>query len=155
MATPFRSSPVLIMRSWAPGIGRRADAAIGVVWCGSIVAERSAADRRRHGGLCADDDHVTRESGEAFDATATGVEPHQVLDADAGLAGEVDPGFDGKHGRARERRLRCPLAQARQLVRREADAVARPVPELVAMAGLGDDVSGDAVDGSTARTRPR
>jgi len=63
------------------------------------------------------------------------VDADQVLDPDARLALEVDAGLDREHRRARELDLGGALAQAGQLVGREADPVAGAVAELVAAAG--------------------
>src|SRR4051812_42808287 len=68
-----------------------------------------------------------------------------VLDADAEIAGEVDPGLD-REAHARNERLLLALDHVRRLVGGDADAVAGPVDELFAVARIGDDLTGGPVD---------
>ena len=74
-----------------------------------------------------DDQHVPREPRQALDPAGAGVEQDEVLDPDARLALEVDPGLDREDRRRRQRRVRRRAAQRRPLVRRQSDPVAQPV----------------------------
>ena len=68
-----------------------------------------------------------------------------ILDADAELAVEIDARFDGKH-HPRFERLVVPFDDVRWLVHLQAETVARPVDELLAVAGSLDDLPGRGVD---------
>src|SRR4029079_17863795 len=127
MATPLRSSPVLIMSfvgscgaaavwpSGAPGRGHRA-------WWHRIVA-----DARAGAGRSADDQHVPRKPRQELEAAGPGVEPDEVLDPDARLTFEVDPRFDAEDRRRRQRRVGRGPAQRGALVSGQPDAMAQPV----------------------------
>src|SRR5215469_5698924 len=72
---------------------------------------------------------------------------HQgVLDPDAAPAGQVDPGFDG-NGNPVSQCTGPPVPDDRGLVHLQADAVAEPVPEILVVTGVADQVTGGRVDG--------
>src|SRR5512132_4027262 len=108
MATPFRSSPVLIMSVlgswWTSGpAGRRARGrAVEIGWWHRIVADRSRAAGRR---LLPDDDEFARELRQPLDAASAPIEEDEVLDPDPGFSLEVDPRFDREHRLRRQRRI--------------------------------------------------
>ena len=68
-----------------------------------------------------------------------------VLDPDAELSGQVDAGLD-REAHARHQRLLLALDHVRRLVGGDADAVAGPVDELLAVPGLGDQPARGPVD---------
>src|SRR4029079_16126670 len=124
MATPLRSSPVLIM-SFVGSCGRRRggrrarrSAAI-VPWWLRIVAD---------GDLAADHHDLSREAGQVLERARPGVELDEVLDAHAGLAGEVDPWLHAEHRRRRQPHVERGSAQRWALVGCQPDPVAKPVP---------------------------
>src|SRR5436305_11091559 len=88
-----------------------------------MLADRDQilAERRQHLGLTVSDDH-------------------QVLDPDPAEALEVDARLDGDDVAGRERVARL-AREPRRLVHLEPDAVAEPVAELVAEAGVVDPVA--------------
>ena len=107
MATPFFSSPVLIMSGGLLGRRRRGR---GRAEAGGRfgVRPRIVADgpsRRRARPSARSDEHVARELRQALDPAGAGVEQDEVLDPDAGLALEVDPGLDREDRRRRQRRV--------------------------------------------------
>ena len=70
---------------------------------------------------------------------------HDVLDARAPRVAHVDPRLDAE-GVARHQRLGVGGDDVRLLVGLHADAVAGPMQERLAVAGIGDDVARDGVD---------
>src|SRR6266576_7133590 len=109
MATPLRSSPVLIIRGWAPGArraGRRGDRFFGL----PIVAE--------HPPSTADDERLAWKHRQPFDATRRGIKEDEVLDPDAGFALNVDPRLDREDRRRWQRHIRCEARERRCLVGR-------------------------------------
>src|SRR5689334_7022221 len=150
MATPFLSSPVLIMRSGLLGmsaggssLGRTRAPAGRSWWIGPIVADACPAS--------ADDDDVAREPRQSLNSASGDIEANEVLDPDAHLPLQVDAGLDREDGRAPQRRVGGPLTERWLLVRRQTDAVACPVAEMVAMPALGDDRASERVHRRTAR----
>ena len=115
----------------------------------------SASRRQRSGGArpmsAPDDEDLARELRQAGHAAGRRVERDQVLDAHAGLTLEIDARLDREDRRARQRRVGCGRAEARRLVRGQADPVPRPVAEVRAVAGGLDDRPGDRVDRVAAR----
>ena len=73
----------------------------------------------------------------------------EILDPHSQLAGNVDPRLDRHHLAGLEHVLGA-VRDARRLVDLEADTVAEPVAEALAVAGLLDDLAGDGVDRLTA-----
>src|SRR6185436_237386 len=145
MATPFLSSPVLIMRSGLLGVsaggsslGRTRAPAGRTWWIGPIVADARSASG-------SDDDDLARELRQSLDSASCDVEADEVLDPDARLAVQVDAGLDREDRRARQGRVGGRPTERWVLVRRETDAVARAVAEMVAMPTLGDDGAGERV----------
>ena len=69
----------------------------------------------------------------------------EVLDPHAELARQVDARLDGDDFAGREHVVGA-RREARPLVDLEADAVAEPVAEVLAVAGLLDHLAGDRVD---------
>src|SRR5262249_52670024 len=65
---------------------------------------------------------------------------HDVLDAHAEAAGQVDAGLD-REAHARLDQVLLALDHVRRLVRRQPDAVADPVDEVLAVARVGDDLA--------------
>ncbi len=111
------------------------------------VHRRARGDARR--ALLADDHDLAREARQKVEPPVRGVDRHEVLDADAGLAIEVDAGLDREHRRAGQRRVGRPLAERGGLVRGKADAMAESVPEPLPVARVGDDLACDAIDRTT------
>src|SRR3954447_7756162 len=70
----------------------------------------------------------------------------QVLDPHTDLAGQINPWLDGDR-LAGEKGVLGASRQARRLVHLEPDAVAEAVAEALAVAGLGDQIACDRVDG--------
>src|SRR6478736_10108428 len=103
MATPFLSSPVLIM--------------------GPIVADHASAPARASivRLSAADDDHLAREEGQPLDATLRRIERDEVLDPHTHVPIDIDPRLDREDGRTRQRGLCGEPAERWHLVRREAD----------------------------------
>ena len=90
-----------------------------------IVARPDRRLRRGTGGqpgLAADDDDLAREPVRRSTPPAPASSSIEVLDPDAGLALEVDPGLDGEHGRRRQR------AVERRAPSDGSSWVARPIP---------------------------
>src|SRR5215469_6973043 len=80
---------------------------------------------------------------------------HQgVLDPDAAPAGQVNPGFDG-NGNPIFKCTGPPVPDDRGLVHLQADAVAEPVPEVLVVTGVADQVTGGGVDVSDVRADRR
>ena len=77
---------------------------------------------------------------------------HEVLDAHATDAGQVDARLDG-HDMARDEPRPAGPCKPRRLVDVEPDAVPEAMAEVVAVARGGDDVAGDRVDLATGRAR--
>src|SRR3954469_23801282 len=96
-----------------------------------------------YGSLSCDDPHLVAGVVEAPAAVLGG--HHDVLDAHAEAPGEVDPGLD-REAHARLDRPGLALDHVRRLVRGLADAVPDAVDEVLAVAGVGDDLAGGAVD---------
>ena len=71
----------------------------------------AGAEARSVPSAGADHRDLARESGQPLDTARGRIERDEVLDADAHLAIEVDPGLDGEDRRARERRLRGGLPE--------------------------------------------
>src|ERR1700742_5392523 len=90
-----------------------------------------------------DDAHLVAGVVEAPPAVLGGDD--DVLDAHAEAPGQVDPGLD-REAHPRLDRPRLALDHVRRLVRRLADPVAGAVDEVLAVAGVGDDLAGRAVD---------
>src|SRR5258706_16414406 len=97
MATPLRSSPVLIIRGWAPGWAPRGPARQSI-FRPPIVAEPPPST--------ADDEHVPRELRKQLRLAGIGVEEDEVLDPDPRFALEVDPRLDREDRRRGQRRFR-------------------------------------------------
>ena len=77
---------------------------------------------------------------------------HEVLDAHADGARDVDPGLDRDHHAGSERGLAL-LGQPRALVDVEPDAVAEAVAEVLGVAGGVDDRARHGVDLAAGRAR--
>src|SRR3954469_6851484 len=90
-----------------------------------------------------DELQLLRQAAEV--ATALGGDDHQVLDPYTKLARQVDAGLDRHHFAGLEHVLGA-LRDARLLVDLDADPVAEPVAEALAVTGGGDPLTGDAVD---------
>ncbi len=74
------------------------------------------------------------------------IDGREVLDADPGLAIEVDTGLDGEHGRRWQGCFRRGPSERGQLVGGQPDAVPGAVAEVVAVAGSFDDLTSGGVD---------
>ncbi len=159
MVTPFLSSPVLIMDGLLRvTAGGSTSSDVTRVPAGSrcwMVIDRSrrpvTAGTRLVAESGPDDDHLAGKLRQALDLAAFGVQQHEILDPDARLAVQIDAGLHGKHRRARQRVVRGPLSEGWRFVRREPDPMPGSVPEMRSVAGGGDDVAGDAVDGPPGR----
>src|SRR3954467_13260477 len=92
-------------------------------------------ERRR-----SDDDQVLR--GRRQDVGTIAADDHQVLDPYAEAAGQVHAGLHRDRVSRRQRALPA-RGQPRLLVDLQADAVAEPVSELLAVTGRLDDPAGD------------
>src|SRR5690606_24389032 len=123
-------------------ISRRTVSAVGVgAWV--MVAPLSFGGRCGGIGASVHYDHVP--GGVVEPPSAVPGDGHDVLDADAEPAGQVDAGFDGE-AHARHERLLLALDHVGRLVRGDADAVPGAVDEVLAVAGVGDDRAGRPVD---------
>src|SRR5919197_6704929 len=74
-----------------------------------------------------DDDDVAREERDPVEAAGIDVEHDEILNAHAHVTLEVDPGFDREDRATWQRGPGAPRSEARQLVRRQPDAVAETV----------------------------
>src|SRR5215213_430079 len=118
MATPLRSSPVLIMSvvgSWSSA-GHRSATRGPAVWVVGLrdckpradgVADLRLGPRWAIAGSfvdvsCPNDDDLIWEPGQPFHPAGRCIEDDEILDPDAGFAFEVDPGLDGEHRWRRE-----------------------------------------------------
>src|SRR3954451_9253598 len=150
MATPLRSSPVLIMEN---GLLRRP---VEVGPSAGAARRRSCRvrapivldDRPRSAGQS---DHLAGEPRQPFHAAGVGVEQEKVLDADADLPLQVDPRLYGEHGWRRQRRVEGEPAERWQLVSREADPVPKAVLVRREAAVALDRPPGQLVEVATAR----
>src|SRR4051794_25239659 len=93
--------------------------------------------------LSCDDPHLAAGVVEAPAAVLGG--HHDVLDAHAEASGQVDPGLD-REAHAGLDRPALALDHVRRLVRGLADAVADAMDEVLAIAGVRDDLARRAVD---------
>ena len=92
------------------------------------------------------DQTPTRRWSTVFMATrAVGGRDDDVLEPHAPLAGHVDARLDAERVTRRERAV-VALDDVRVLVLLHADAVTGAVHEVLAVAGVGDDLAGGAVD---------
>src|SRR5690606_24613481 len=107
-----------------------------------VHVERSYGGPLR-GGAPSDDDQVP--GGDVEPVGARLGADDDVLDARAVGPGQVEAGLDGE-GEAGLQRFSVAGDDVRVLVAFDADAVAGAVDEVVAVAGLGDDVAGGGVD---------
>src|SRR4029079_15033547 len=120
------SSTMRTRRPWAWVAGSLSAASAGS--CVSTIDGRSYSDSDSAcGSALADDDHVAREERDPVGPAGIDVEHDQLLDADAHLALEVDPGLHREHRAPREGLLRAPGTCAVELVRRQADPVTQAV----------------------------
>src|SRR5690606_11638438 len=123
-------------------ISRRTVSAVGVgAWV--MVAPLSFGGRCGGIGASVHYDHVP--GGVVEPPSAVPGDGHDVLDADAEPAGQVDAGFDGE-AHARHERLLLGVDHVGRLVRGDADAVPGAVDEVLPVAGVGDDRAGRPVD---------
>src|SRR3954447_7657460 len=136
------------MRAWAPVGALRGVAAGGrdTLACGQGVRIGRKCSRR----LDADPERLMGKARQGLEEAARRVEVDQVLDPDAELAFEVDAGLDGEDCGTRQRCVGRDSREAWVLVRREADAVPRAVPEVLTVTGRLDDVARRGIRGATA-----
>src|SRR6476646_254422 len=151
MATPFLNSPVLIMRLGTPGhSSRRVVRSQGRADLRGS-SDGSRPDRSRRGRSGRECDDLAREPGQPLDTSGGGIEQHEVLDANAHLALEINARLDREDRRRRQRCVRGKAPERRLLVRGKTDAVTGAMTEMSAVASVLDDTPRDPVDAPAAR----